>query len=53
MARPIRVEYPDAAYHLTARGNQGKAIYRQDHDRERFLETLAEMAQRFLLVDLK
>ena len=50
MARPIRVEYPDAVYHVTARGNQGKAIYRDDHDRERFLETLAEMAERFSVV---
>jgi len=47
MARPIRVEYPDAVYHVTARGNQGNAIYR---DREQFLETLAETAQRFSVV---
>ena len=50
MARPIRVEYPDAVYHVTARGNQRKPIYREDHDRERFLETLAEMAHRFSVV---
>ncbi len=42
MARPIPVEYPDAVYHVTARGNQGKAIYREDHDRERFLSSLVE-----------
>ena len=41
MARPIRVEYPGAVYHVTAGGNQGKVIYREDHDRERSLETSA------------
>jgi hypothetical protein len=38
MARPIRVEYAGAVYHLTARGNERKAIYRDDADRLRFLE---------------
>ncbi|MGO8764280.1 MAG: transposase [Limisphaerales bacterium] len=42
MARPLRIEYPGAAYHVMARGNQGQAIYRDDQDRKRFLETLAE-----------
>ncbi len=50
MARPIRVEYANAAYHVTARGNEHRAIYRDAHDRQRFLETLEETRQRFGLV---
>ena len=42
MARPIRVEYEGAVYHVTARGNERRRIYRSDRDRQRFLETLAE-----------
>ena len=42
MARPLRVEYPGAMYHVMARGNQGRAIYRDDRDRKRFIETLGE-----------
>lgn len=50
MARPIRVEYPDAVYHVTARGNERKAIYRDDADRQRYLETVEEAVERFGLV---
>ena len=42
MARPLRIEYPGAVYHLMARGNQGQSIFRDDLDRERFIETLGE-----------
>ncbi len=44
MARAIRVEFEVAVYHVTARGNERKPIYR---DRERFLETFEETVQRF------
>jgi len=47
MARPIRVEYPNAVYHVTARGNEKKTIYRDDSDRERFLAVLGEAVERF------
>jgi len=47
MARPLRVEFAGAAYHVMARGNERKAIFRDDQDRQRFLETLAEMVERF------
>ena len=50
MARPIRVEYANAVYHVTARGNERKAIYRDHADRRRFLETLDEALQRFGLL---
>jgi len=42
MARAIRIEYEGAVYHVMARGNQGRPIYADDLDRERWLETLTE-----------
>jgi len=50
MARPIRIEYAGAVYHVTARGNDRKAVFRDDDDRGRFTETLAEGVERFGLV---
>ena len=34
MARKIRIEYAGAAYHVMARGNQGRDIYADDRDRK-------------------
>ena len=34
-------------YHVTARGNERRAIYRDDTDRARFLETVGKAAQQF------
>src|SRR5207247_2049543 len=42
MARKLRVEYADAIYHLMNRGDRREPIFKDDADRERFLETLAE-----------
>ena len=50
MARPVRIEFEGAAYHVTSRGNERRAIYRDDADRLRFLETLGQAAERFGLV---
>ncbi len=44
MARPLRIEYEGAIYHVMSRGNRGDEIMRDDADRERFLATLAEAA---------
>jgi REP element-mobilizing transposase RayT len=40
MARPLRIEFPHAYYHVTCRGNDRRSIYRDDRDRELFLEKL-------------
>ena len=50
MARPIRVEHAGAVYHVTDRGNERKAIYRDNADRLRFLETVEEAVTRFGVV---
>ena len=47
MARALRIERPGGRYHVTARGNERKPIYRDDSDRFHFLELLAEAIERF------
>jgi REP element-mobilizing transposase RayT len=47
MARPLRIEYPGAVYHVTARGNARQPIFRDDQDRERFLGTLDHVMARY------
>ncbi len=40
MARPLRIEYPGAYYHITSRGNERKNIFRSNKDRDKFLSYL-------------
>ena len=47
MARPLRVEYPGAFYHVMHRGNAGEDIFISNKDRERFLEYLAKAVERY------
>jgi putative transposase len=49
MARPLRIEYPGAYYHVTSRGNERKAIFRDDRDRQKFLELLKKAVEQFHL----
>ena len=37
MARPLRIEYPGAVYHVVTRGNNRQKIFRDDHDRKGYL----------------
>jgi len=41
MARPLRIQYPGAYYHVTCRGNERRKIFRGEQDRKSFLERLA------------
>ncbi len=34
MARPLRIEYPGALYHVTSRGNAKQKIFKNDRDRK-------------------
>jgi putative transposase len=45
MARPARIEFPDAFYHVTCRGNERRPICRDDRDRERFLHRPGAVAE--------
>lgn len=47
MARPLRLKYPGAVYHLTSRGNRQENIYRADADRLAFLEILGKTVKRY------
>jgi len=47
MARPLRIEYEGALYHVTSRGNDRERIFFTDTDREAFLELLGDVAERF------
>jgi putative transposase len=50
MARPLRIEYPGAYYHVTSRGNEQKDIFKSQRDREKFLEYLASATERYKAV---
>lgn len=41
MTRPLRLEFPNALYHVTSRGDRRENIFEDDDDRLRFLEILA------------
>jgi len=41
MPRPPRIDFPDAVYHVTSRGNGRADIFHSDDDRQRFLAQLA------------
>src|SRR5688572_33236507 len=47
MARPLRIEYAGAVYHVTSRGNARQDIVCDDHDRSTFLMVLAHVIDRF------
>ena len=47
MARKLRIEYPGARYHVTARGNDRQRIFQTDADRQHLLEILEEGQERY------
>ena len=47
MARPLRLEFPGALFHITVRGNERREIFRDDRDRHHFLDLLGECVDRF------
>lgn len=47
MARPLRIEFAGALYHVTARGNARAPIFIQDSDRVYFLSQLARATERY------
>jgi REP element-mobilizing transposase RayT len=46
MTRPLRLEFPGALYHVTARGDRKNAIYCDDIDRMAWLRILARVCER-------
>jgi REP element-mobilizing transposase RayT len=47
MARPLRIEYSGAVYHVTSRGNERGRIFHSDYDRKLFLTILEKVTERF------
>jgi putative transposase len=47
MSRPLRLEFPNALYHVTARGDRRENIFEDDQDRRAFLATLALVVKQF------
>ncbi len=47
MARPLRIEYPGACYHVMNRGNDRREIYHHDRDYELFIEKLGNFSEAY------
>ena len=47
MARPLRIEFPGAIYHVTSRGDRSEAIFVDDDDRGALLDVVAQALSRF------
>jgi REP-associated tyrosine transposase len=47
MARPLRINYSGAFYHVTSRGNERKNVFKSKRDREKFFEYLESATQRY------
>lgn len=47
MARPLRIEYPGAVYHVSVRGNARMPIFEDDRDRTDFLKLIEVAIERF------
>jgi len=47
MSRPLRIEFPGALYHVTARGDRREDIFVDDADRARLLTVVAQGLERF------
>jgi REP-associated tyrosine transposase len=47
MARPLRIEFEGALYHLCARGNERQKVYRDDRDRTEFLAMAERSSRRY------
>ena len=46
MPRKLRIQYPGAMYHVMNRGDQRENIFKDDKDRQRFIDTLAEACRK-------
>lgn len=47
MSRPPRIEVAGGVYHVVARGNERRSVFRDDADRARFLEVLGRVGRRY------
>lgn len=50
MTRPLRVQYEGAVYHMTCRGNERKTIFKDDQDKNVFLELLSDGVKTYNII---
>ena len=50
MARPLRIEYPNACYHVINRGNQRNVVFHDDWYYAKFIEKLGYFATEFRVI---
>jgi len=50
MGRPLRIQFPGAIYHITARGNNKQDIYHDEEDAELFLEIVEQAVERYGII---
>jgi REP element-mobilizing transposase RayT len=50
MARPLRIEYPGAFYHVISRGISHESLFRSHRDKEKFLEYIEKVSERFSII---
>ena len=47
MARPLRIQYPGAVYHITCSGNEKREIFKDGKDKTAFLDILERSLQTY------
>ncbi len=47
MSRQLRIQFPDAIYHVTSRGNRRQSIVVDDLDRDTFFERIGTTVQKY------
>ncbi|MFC1825734.1 transposase [Thermodesulfobacteriota bacterium] len=45
MSRPLRIQYPDAWYHVMNRGRRGDEVFSEDKDYVAFIDLLKEIVE--------
>ena len=50
MARPLRIEYPNACYHILNRGNRRQLIFTGDEHYQLFIDRLGQFAEEYHVV---
>ncbi len=47
MTRRPRLEFPGAVYHVTCRGNERRPVFRDDSDRQEYLDRIRRYREKF------
>ena len=50
MARPLRLSFENAAYHIMARGNRGESIFHSDRDKNVLIDKMSETFEKYSFI---